>query len=244
MRYKITFSYDGSCFYGSQRQPGLKTVQGEIEKVLKKVNDKKVDMQLAGRTDKDVHAINQVAHFNLDKEPTLYGLKKVLNKDLKGEIFIKDISIVDDSFHARYDIKEKTYKYLINTKEYDVFKRNYEYQYNNKVDIKKIKQASILLLGTHDFRSFCKNDKEKENTTRTITDINIKESKGILEISITGDGFLRYMVRNIISTLLLISEGKKDVSYINELLDSKGSIKALKPAPGCGLYLYDIKYKK
>lgn len=243
MRYKITFSYDGSCFYGSQRQPNLKTVQGEIEKVLTNLNTKKVNMQLAGRTDKDVHAVNQVAHFDLDKKVTLYGLKKLLNKSLNNEIYIKSIEQVPDTFHARYDIEEKTYKYYINTKEYDVFKRNYVYQYNKGIDIDKIKDASLLLLGTHDFRSFCKDDKSKENCIRTINNIDIKKSSGIVEITITGDGFLRKMVRNIVGTLILISEGKKDKEYINELLNCKGSKKALKSAPGTGLYLYNIKYK-
>ena len=243
MRYKITFSYDGSCFYGYERQPGLKTVVEEIEKILSELNNKKVTIHASGRTDKGVHALNQVAHFDLDKTPTLYGLKKLLNKRLNNEIYIKDISIVDDNFHARYDVLEKTYVYYINTKEYNVFARNYCYQYNKDLDTKKMREAIKYFLGKHDFRSFCKESKIKENCVREIKNINLEEKYGIIIIKFTADGFLRKMVRNMVGLLVEIGSNKKDISSVEEYLENKCS-KSIKSVPGCGLYLESVLYKE
>ena len=131
MRYFIKFSYDGSCFNGFQRQNKLKTVQGVMEEALTSLNDgKKVNICASGRTDKGVHAKGQTAHFDLDVSVKLYSLKKYLNKCFDGEIYVKDIFLVNDDFHARYDVLSKTYCYYINMGEYDPCMRNYILQYN------------------------------------------------------------------------------------------------------------------
>ncbi len=243
MRYLITFSYDGSSFKGYQRQKGLKTVQGSIEEVLTSLNNKKVNLVSSGRTDIGVHAINQKAHFDLDINITLYGLRKVLNKKLNGEIYVKDVRIVDKSFHARYDVVSKTYSYYINTLEYNPIERNYVYQFNNKLDICRMKEALNLLVGCHDFRGFCFQCKEKENTIREIYDFSISENYGIIKLSITGNGFLRKMVRNVVGTLIEIATYKKEVSEITKILDNKGNYHNKKCVPGCGLYLENVIYR-
>jgi len=244
MRYKMTFSYDGSCFYGYEKQPKLKTVQGVIENILCEVNNnKKVIIHSSGRTDKNVHAINQVCHFDLDVKVTLYGLKKLLNKRLNGEIYVNDIEIVSDSFHARYDVLDKTYCYYINTGIYDVFKRNYCYQYNKKLDIDKMKSAINYFLGEHDFRSFCKEEKVKENCVRTIKDVSISCCDGIIAIKFTADGFLRKMVRNMVGLLVEVGSYKKDIDDVKKILDSGGIVKHTKSVSGCGLYLEKVNYR-
>lgn len=244
MRYLITFSYDGSSFQGYQRQKGLKTIQGSIEEVLTRINNnKKVDLFSSGRTDKGVHAKNQKAHFDLDVNVTLYGLKKALNKSLNGEIYIKDIEVVDNDFHARYNVLNKTYAYYINTLEFDPIKRNYVYQYCKILDIHIMKEALKLLIGKHDFRGFCFNEKEKENCIRTIYSCEISENQGIIKITMTGDGFLRKMVRNIVGTLIEIGSLKKDMYEITKILDSKGFYHNKKCVPGCGLYIENVVYK-
>ncbi len=244
MRYLITFSYDGSSFCGYQRQRGLKTVQGSIEDVLTKLNNnKKVELVSSGRTDKGVHALAQKAHFDLDIKATLYGIKKFLNKSLSGEIYIKDIKVVENNFHARYDVLNKTYSYYINTLEFDPIKRNYIYQYCQKLDIGKMREGANLLIGEHDFRGFCFNEKEKENCIRTIYSCKIVENQGIIKITMTGDGFLRKMVRNIVGALIEIGTFKKDVSEITKILENKGLYHNKKCVPGCGLYIDDVIYK-
>ena len=245
MRYKMIFSYDGSSFYGYERQPKLKTVQGSIEEILTDINNnKKVTISSSGRTDKGVHALWQVAHFDLDVKVSLYGLKKALNKRLEGNVYIKSIECVSSDFHARYDVLDKTYVYYINTKDYDVFKRNYVYQYNKELDIDKMRDAIKCFLGKHDFRSFCKDEKEKENCVRCIKNVSLDVIDNIIIIRFTADGFLRKMVRNMVGVLLEIGSGKKNKEYINMLLDSCGNIKCGKAAPGCGLYLENVNYKE
>ena len=244
MRYVMSFSYDGSCFYGYEKQPKLKTVEGSIEDILTTVNNnKKVSIQASGRTDKGVHAIEQVAHFDLDVNINLYGLKKLLNKRLNGEIYINNIDIVNDNFHARYDCIEKTYVYYINIGNYDVFKRNYIYQYNKELDILKMEDAINCFLGKHDFRSFCKEEKKRENCIRNISSVSLDIDNDLIIIRFTGDGFLRKMVRNMVGILIEVGCGKKNKMDILDLLNSCGLKKCPKGVPGCGLYLEKVKYK-
>ena len=145
MRYLITFSYDGSNFYGYQIQNNERTVQGEIEKVLTKINgNKKITISASGRTDRGVHAINQKAHFDceLDGNKIFNSMNKMLPKD----IYIKKIEKVDNDFHARFSVQKKEYIYIINMGEYDPLMRNYQYQYNKKLDVDKMKLASNYLI--------------------------------------------------------------------------------------------------
>ncbi len=244
MRYVITFAYDGSKFNGYEKQPGLKTVEQAIEEVLTELNNKPVKIHASGRTDKGVHAKNQVAHFDLDVTPTLYGLKKLLNKRLKKEIYIKDVITTNDAFHARYDVLEKQYNYYINTDEYNVFQKDYVYQYNKQLDIEKMQLAIKNFIGTHDFRSFCKENKVKINCKRTITKATVKKTKDYVIISFTANGFLRKMVRNMVSLLIEIGSGKKDIASIEKMLTNPGKINQTKDVPGCGLYLEKVRYKR
>ena len=243
MRYLMNFSYDGSMFYGFEKQKNLYTVQGVLEDILTSVNNgKRVVIHASGRTDKGVHAKCQMAHFDMDVKVNLYGLKKLINKKCEN-IYVKDIIHVDDNFHARYLVKSKTYSYYINTLDYNVFLKNYVYQYNKELDIDLMKEASLGLLGSHNFKSFCNSSKERENFIRTITNIDISEEYGIIKISITGDGFLRCMVRNIVAVLIEIGSKKKDVSYMEYVLnleDRKAYI--VKSAFAGGLYLEDVEY--
>ena len=127
MRYKMIISYDGAYFYGYQRQKSKITVQEEIEKCLTLIFKQPVEIKSAGRTDAKVHAIGQVAHFDSEQVIPLSQLKKAMNKILKPHIYIKEIEIVDDSFHARYDAIKKEYRYYISTNEYDPLKSQYIY---------------------------------------------------------------------------------------------------------------------
>lgn len=243
MKYKMTISYDGNYFKGSQRQRNLKTVQGEIENVLSKINEKKVDVTFCGRTDAGVHAKSSVTHFELEKKVKVYNLRKLLNRSLNNEIFILSIEEVDDKFHARYDCIKKEYKYFINVGEYNLFYKDHIYQYNQELNIKSMRKALKFLEGEHDFRSFCSDDKEQINCIRKIMKTKISKEGNIIEISIVGNGFLKHMVRNIVGYLIEIGCGNKSFYYMKDVLNKKSREKGIKPAPSCGLYLWEVKYK-
>ena len=151
MRYLITFSYDGTNFNGYQKQPKLRTIQGELEHALKKISGGlDIEVNSSGRTDRGVHAINQKAHFDLNKKIALHKLQMALNTYTGKDIYIKDIKIVDNNFHARYMVRKKEYIYKINTGEYNPIDRNYIYQYNKELNIKVNKSNdAIINLLTH-----------------------------------------------------------------------------------------------
>lgn len=244
MRFLIKFSYDGTNYNGFQKQPGLNTIEEEIEKALTKINDnKKARIVATGRTDKKVHALCQYGHTDIDVNITEKKLKRALNSNLPNDIHVIDAKIVSNNFHARYNVKEKTYKYLINLGEYNPLERNYVFQYNHSLNIDAMKEAIKLFEGKHDFRSFVTDNQEKANCIRTITFTNVEIKKDKLTITFTGNGFLRYQVRNMVGILIKVGENKILPSSISEILEAKDRTKAGKTAPPEGLYLTNIKFK-
>lgn len=245
-RYLITFSYDGSGFDGYQKQPKHRTIQGELEKALKSINNnKKVDLQASGRTDKGVHALNQKAHFELDVTITEEKLKMALNSLLPNDIYVKKAEEISDTFHARYNVKAKEYMYIINIGEYNPLERNYVFQYNKPLDIVAIERALKYLEGEHDFESFSPSNNEKENFVRTISQTNlIRDLKNPNKITILflGTGFLRYMVRNMIGTLIEIGEGKRKAEDIIEIINARDRKAAGPTSCPEGLYLKNVFY--
>lgn len=246
MRYFMTFTYDGSKYKGYQKQARVKTIQGEIEKALKIINDNKaVSIHASGRTDAFVHALNQKAHFDLEMNITCEKLIKALNSLIPEDIYIKDIVEVKDNFHARFDVKAKEYLYKINMGEYDPIERNYVYQYNKRLDVVEMERALKYLEGEHNFKSFSKTDEEKDDYTRTVVQTNlIRDIKNVnkITISFVGTGFLRYMVRNMVGTLIEIGEGKRKSEDIITILKSEDRREAGKTANPEGLYLKDVFY--
>lgn len=246
MRYLITFAYDGSKYKGYQKQPRVKTIQGELERALKEINnDKQVDISASGRTDAKVHAYNQKAHFDLDIKITCDKLKQALNSLIPGDIYVKSVVEVKDDFHARFNVKAKEYIYKINMGEYNPLEKDYVYQYNKRLDLVEMERALKYLEGEHDFKSFSKADDEKEDYVRTIIQTNIiREIKDVnhFTISFLGTGFLRYQVRNMVGLLIEIGEGKRKSEDILEILEAKDRRKAGITAPGEGLYLKDVFY--
>ena len=246
MRYFINFSYDGSKYNGYQKQPKMKTIQGEIEKALKQVNSNKtVSLVASGRTDAGVHAYNQSAHFDMDNIITCTKLKQALNSLIPDDIYIKNVCEVNDNFHARFDVKAKEYIYKINMGNYNPIERDYVFQYNKKLDIPEMERALKYLEGTHNFKSFIKIDEEKDDYVRTIVQTAlIRDIKNVnmITISILGTGFMRYMVRNIVGMLIEIGEGKYKSEEIITILNKKDRTQAGICAPACGLYLKDVYY--
>lgn len=246
MRYLMTFAYDGSKYKGYQKQPKVVTIQGELEKALKKLTgDKKIEVQASGRTDAKVHAVNQKAHFNFDTDMTCDNIKNAINSMLPEDIYVKKVEQVNDTFHARYNVKAKEYIYIINMGEYDPIQKDYVYQYNKKLDVVEMERALKYLEGTHNFKSFTKANDEKEDYVRTIVQTNlIRDVKSVntITISFLGTGFMRYMVRNMIGTLIEIGEGKKRSEDIINILAAEDRRKAGITANPEGLYLKDVFY--
>lgn len=241
-RYLIDFSYSGANFSGYQKQPGKRTVQDEIEKVLSSINNNSVKLTSSGRTDALVNAIHQKAHFDLDKKIGAYKLNGALNSYLPDDIYVNSVTKVDNLFHARYMVKSKTYEYLINTGDYNPLLRTHVYQYCKPLNIRKMKEAVKYFIGKHDFTTFVSAEDKKEDKVREIYDASVDEKDGIIKITFKGSGFLKYQVRNMVGTLIKIGEEKVLPDIILSLLEKKDRKCAFLCAPAQGLTLTDVKY--
>ena len=238
MRIKMVFSYDGSKFNGFQRQKNMPSIQGTIESALSNIYNTPITIKGAGRTDAGVHANNQVAHFNVeDLRP---NLKEELNILLRPSIYVKNIKKVDDDFHARKDAKKKEYVYKINLGPFQSSLNDYYYQPNYQLDVSLMKDASKVMLGTHDFHNFVAGF--RDDYVSTIHSITITKTFQKLEITFIGVGFYRYMVRNLVGALLEVGKYKIDRNYIKKMLDNPDEELRLPTAPPQGLYLNKIWY--
>lgn len=241
MKYLITISYDGSKYKGLQKLKNEHTIQGELESVLSKLDERPVKVVSSGRTDRGVHALEQCCTFELSKAPTPFRLRYYINRSTTPYLHVKECrEIYDENFHARFSIKKKTYKYLINTGPYDPIKEDYVYNYNKPLDIDAMKRAASHLVGGHDYRAFVVG---KHATCESIIDkIDIDVDGDTITIRIKGKAFYTYMVRNIVSILVLIGNGSIDASVIDEMLLSKNKVIEYAPAPPGGLYLEKLEY--
>ena len=246
MKYFMTFSYDGSNFSGYQKQPRERTVQACLEDALKEINGGKiVSVCASGRTDAGVHAINQKAHFEIDKKIETDKLLRGINSLLPEDIYVKSIKEVSDDFHARFNAIGKEYIYIINMGEYNPLERNYVYQYGKRLDLSAMERGLKYLEGEHNFKSFTKSNDEIEDYVRKISQTSIvRDSKDMNKIIITfvGTGFLRYMVRNMVGLIIEIGEGKRKPEDIIRILKEEDRTFAGKTAPACGLYLRNVFY--
>lgn len=238
-RIKVVCSYDGSAFSGYQKQPNVDTVQGTIEETLEEIFNTPVLVHASGRTDKGVHALHQVFHFDVKTSIPVSKMDRLIDGRLPDSIHILSLKEVPETFHSRYDVISKEYMYKINHTSYNPIQRNYEWFVPN-INLEQLKKDAKEFLGTHDFQSFTK--QADKDTTRTIQDIRIEQDDTHTFIYIKGDGFLRYMVRYMVFALIKINQGtlkntitdvleKKDVHILGEL------------APASGLYLNRVLYE-
>ncbi|MCK1997704.1 tRNA pseudouridine(38-40) synthase TruA [Psychrobacillus psychrodurans] len=247
MRLRAIISYDGSQFSGYQVQPGKRTVQLEIERVLETIHKGAVVKIVAsGRTDAGVHATGQVIHFD---SPLTFPLDRwctALNVQLPGDIRILSVEQVSDDFHARYHAIGKTYRYIWSLSEiHSPFERDFSVHADRyKPDIASMQEAAQHLLGTHDFSSFCAAKTNVNDFVRTIYSINFEMKKETqqLHMVISGSGFLYNMVRIIAGTLWEVGIRKKSVESLSEILLSCSRKEAGKTAPAHGLYLEKVAY--
>lgn len=245
MRYKVVVSYDGTNFHGWQRQRNDRTVQEEIEKCISKINKETTTIYGSGRTDASVHAVGQVFHFDSRQKMNQENWYRAINSLLPKDIIVLNVEKVESDFHARYDAKSKEYRYFINIGKYDIFKRNYYFQTEKSLDVDKMIKAANVFVGTHDFSSFnATSYEEVKNQIRTLESLNFLLEDDILEITLRGTGFLRYMVRMIVGVLYEIGKGNLEIEDVQELLDKKQKGIVTYRMPGHGLYLYSVDYNK
>lgn len=245
--YKITIAYDGTRYKGWQLLGDNEaTIQGKLTNVLSSIAGHEVEIIGSGRTDAGVHAKGQVANFHIEDSFTGKELLLRMNAFLPEDIAILDIAEVAERFHARYQATEKTYRYRIHTSKIpNVFERKYVYTYTDRtLDIGCMQQAADLLLGTHDFASFCGNKKMKKSTVRTISQIKIEALGNEIQIDYTGNGFLQNMVRILTGTLIEIGDGRRAPEDIVRILESKDRKEAGYTVPAQGLVLMKVSYGK
>lgn len=243
MRYKIVIAYDGAFFHGFQRQTSLISVQSVLEETLTEILKTEVIIHGAGRTDALVHAYGQVVHFDSSQLVPPKNLKKILNKKIYPHIYVKDIEIVDETFHARKSAKGKEYHYVVDIGEYDPLKNNYVLYHHNRLDIEKIKQAMTYIEGTHDFKSLAKN-KELKTTIRTIKSFELMVEGTKLTFKIVGNGFMYNMVRIIVALMLKVGEGKLTVADVPRIIEAHDRKLVPWVAPARGLYLMKVFYEE
>ena len=233
-RIFIEFSYDGSKFHGFQRQNNLRSVQKEIEEALEKIFNEKIEIKGAGRKEDKVHALGQTATFDIPYK--IDNLKKELNKVLK-DIRIKDCKEVHDDFHERFRAvgKKYVYKIILDEKGKDDY-----HLYVQNIDLQKMKEASKLFIGRHDFRNFVAGERDDYETI--IHSIKFYKRGKNLSIEFYGVGFFRYMVRNIVGALIQIGRHKIEEKDIKEMLDNPTKRRQLATALPEGLYLIKVYY--
>lgn len=243
MRVKITLSYDGTNYYGYQHQPGHITVQDTFEEALEIISKEKVKTVASGRTDGHVHALGQVLHFDTDINMKENNWMRALNSLLPLDIRVKDVEFVSSDFHARFSAVKKEYRYYIKMGEYDLFKNNYT-AYYPKLDVDEMDKAIKYFIGEHDFLSFSRYV-DKKPTIKTIYEAKINRlPDDTLEIVFVGNGFLKYMVRIMVGTLIDIGLGKKKSEDINRIFSLKDRRESSKTASPNGLFLYKVCYKE
>lgn len=243
MKFKVTVQYDGSQFSGWQKQSKVRSIQEEIEKALFKISKSNIQIHGSGRTDAGVHALAQVFHFESDLNMTAMNWLQALNSILTKDVYILDVIHCKEEFHARYHALSKSYEYRLNMGTYDPFNRNYEYQYNKLLNLDAISEVLDIFIGTHDFTSFNATElKIVPNQVRTIDFFEIKQNKGHVVFSITGNGFLRYMVRMLVAACVEVGNGKKSVSDIKNILEAKDKRAFARNIDASGLYLVCVDY--
>lgn len=240
MRVKLTLEYDGTSFCGWQFQPGLRTVQSEIEAAIKKLTGIETRVTASGRTDAGVHALGQVAHFDTQKN---LGEKYVgaLNYYLPPDIRILKAENVSEEFHARFSAKNKTYKYLIYESKVDsAILNGRATRVSYKLNASAMNRAAQSFLGKNDFAAFMSTGSETSTTVRTITHIDVRRKDGFIILSVSADGFLYNMVRKIAAALIKVGMGKLNSEDIKVLLKTNAEFSSV--APASGLYLYKVEY--
>ena len=241
---KLAIIYDGTGYFGWQRQLNKPTIQGTIEEKIKIMVGKSVSLIASGRTDAGVHALHQVANFRVSSTITPLIFLKGLNSLLPDSIIIKEAEYVPIDFHARYNAKSKVYEYRVdNERLQSPFLRHYAWHISRLLDLQAMEECLEIIKGAHNFSSFFSAGDGKIDPVRNMIQAELEIRKGnLLSFNFEANGFLRHMVRNIMGTIVKVGLGEISIARFSEILESKDRQKAGAKAPAGGLYLKDVRY--
>jgi len=249
LNFKLLLQYDGTDFHGWQIQDGLRTVQGELASALALIEGRSVNVHGSGRTDAGVHAEGQVASVEIQREFTPEKLRAAINGNIGKDVRVLAAEAVDPEFHARYSAIEKSYVYrIVNGPVISPFWSRYAHHDARKLDQDRMRSAAELFVGRHDWTAFSATQSDVEDRVRTITQLDIRDRfddravGSILEIRVSAEGFLRYMVRTIAGTLMAAGRNELDNDAIREAIETGQRPLAATTAPACGLTLVSVRY--
>lgn len=243
MRVLVNISYNGKDFSGFQYQHDFRTVQGTIEKQLKRMHKEFVRISASSRTDAGVHALDQYFHFDTTIDIPPEKWKFILNRAMPKDIFIKSAAIASDDFHSRFDAQGKTYRYKVYTGDKNPFYDGLKVHYPYDLNIESMQQAMAPFIGTHDFTTFSSAKGEIKNKVRTIKNFEVIQTDDGFEFLITGTGFLYNMVRILAAYVLECGRGIRTPDTLN-MIAAKDRTIIPKTAPAEGLYLEKVWYEK
>lgn len=250
MNYKLLIQYDGTDFHGWQIQEEFRTVQGELTSALSLIDGRSVNVHGSGRTDAGVHAEGQVASVDIQREIAPEKLRAAINANVGKDVRVLTVEPMDDDFHARFSAIEKTYVYrIVSAPVVSPFWSRYVHHDARRLDLERMKRAAQMLHGEHDWTAFSAAQSDVEDRVRTITRLDVlprvdERLRGsLIEMRVTADGFLRYMVRAIAGTLLAIGRGELDTEDLTQAFELGVRPTVAATAPPCGLTLLSVRYQ-
>ncbi len=249
-RLRIELAYDGTDFCGWAKQPGLRSVQGELEAALVLVlRLDEVRTVCAGRTDAGVHASGQTAHLDvppsvvdLDSSDWADRVARRLNSVLPDDIVVKGLGVAASGFDARFSVRRRRYRYRVNDQGADPLMRGFVVQHPDPLDLDLMNQASALLLGEHDFAAFCR-EREGTSSVRTLHRFDwTRDADALVVADLEADAFCHSMVRSLVGALLPVGDGRQDPTWPAQILAEGQRTSAIKTAPAQGLVLSEVEY--
>ncbi len=240
---KVVVEYDGTDYFGFQRIPGRRTIQGELEWALTRLTKQPVKVSGAGRTDAGVHARGQVVSFNTEGTIPTEKIPVAMNSILQRDIVVRDAAEMPAEFHARYSAKSRTYEYFVlNDSVPSAMFGRYSWYVPYKLDVDRMTEAAGFLIGEHDFTSFSAVDMDTPGRVRNVAELSIRRCEEMVVFTLKANAFLRGMVRIIVGTLVDVGQGKLNPADVREILDAKDRRLAGKTAPPQGLVLMEVTY--
>jgi tRNA pseudouridine38-40 synthase len=243
-RYRLTIEYDGTPFSGWQRQPDRPSVQQALEEAIAAMSGETVTTQAAGRTDAGVHALGQVAHFDLGKSWDPFRIREALNYHLRPQpVAIIAADAVDDSFEARFSARARHYEYrILNRRAPPVIERNHVWHLPMPLDADAMDHAAGLILGTHDFTTFRSAECQAKSPLRTLDAFAVRRELDHIVITASARSFLHHQVRSMVGSLRMVGEGKWSPAEFRAALDARDRRRCGAMAPSAGLYLTHVDY--
>ena len=243
-RYKIKIEYEGTPFVGWQFQKNGQSIQEVLQKAIFNFSQEKVIVTAAGRTDSGVHALSQVAHFDLKKKIQKKNILPAINQNIGNKpVTVLKINKVNKKFHARHNAKKRTYLYLIINRQSPLtLQKNKAWHIRKKLDLKTMIKGARLLLGTHDFSTFRASSCGAKSPIKTMEKVLIKKNKDKISLQFTSRSFLQQQVRSMVGCIKYLGEGKWNLHDFKNSFKSMSRLKCAPPAPACGLYLKKVEY--